>query len=95
MKSSDSFWYRYAGMGFEFAAAFGAFVALGWWIGKHFDWNPWATVVGAGLGLIGSMTNLIREALRLQREVASRERESGSRGSNGPSSDHRGSDSTR
>lgn len=55
----------------EFGAAFGAFVALGWWVGRHFDMNPWATLVGAGLGFVGSMYNLVRAGLKMQREAAS------------------------
>jgi len=69
MKDSPSLLFRYAGMGVEFAAAFGAFVALGWWVGRHFDCNPWAMVVGAGLGFVGAMYNLIREGLKMQREA--------------------------
>ena len=74
MKDSPSRWYRHAGMGVEFAAALGAFVALGWWVGKHFDWNPWATLVGAGLGFIGAMYNLIREGLKMQQEAEAERR---------------------
>jgi F0F1-type ATP synthase assembly protein I len=68
-------------MGMEFAAAFGAFVALGWWLGERFDWNPWATLVGAGLGLTGAMYNLIREGLKMQRESESERRKASSKDS--------------
>ena len=71
MNASPSRWLRYAGMGIEFAAAFGAFVALGWWVGSRLEWNPWATLVGAGLGFVGAMYNLIREGLKLQRQASS------------------------
>ena len=69
MKDSPSRWLRHAGVGIEFAAAFGAFVVLGWWVGRRLDWNPWATLVGAGLGFVGAMYNLIREGLKLQRQA--------------------------
>lgn len=62
-------WLGYANLGIEFAVSFGVFVALGWWVGNRYDMNPWATLVGAGLGFIGAMYNLIREGLRMQREV--------------------------
>ncbi len=65
---------RYATVGVEFAASFGAFVALGWWVGRHWDLNPWATVVGAGLGFTGAMVNLIREGLSMARDAESERR---------------------
>ncbi len=81
MKDSRSGLLRYTGMGVEFAAAFGAFVALGWWVGRHLDWNPWGTLIGAGLGFVGAMYNLIREGLKLQREISAEDldRQTGSR----------------
>jgi len=60
-------------MGVEFAASFGAFVAVGWWVGRHMGWNPWATLVGTGLGFVGAMYNLIREGLKMARETAPRD----------------------
>ena len=76
MKKSPQRWLRYTNMGTEFLASFGVFVALGWWAGMHFDWNPWATLVGAVLGFIGAMYNLIREGLKMSREVEAERRES-------------------
>jgi F0F1-type ATP synthase assembly protein I len=75
MSKSPSNWLKYAGVGAEFAAAFGALVALGWWVGWKFDWNPWATLVGAGLGFVGAMYNLLRQGLKLQREASSQDSE--------------------
>jgi F0F1-type ATP synthase assembly protein I len=60
-------------MGVEFAASFGTFVAVGWWVGRHWDCNPWAMLVGAALGFIGAMYNLIREGLRMTREAGSQD----------------------
>lgn len=92
MNQAPNRWLRYMGMGVEFAAAFGVFVVVGWWVGRHTDTNPWATLVGAGLGFIGAMYNLIRDGLRLAREESSRRRrepgrqESGVRGGENKSS---------
>ena len=74
MRILSNRWLRYINLGVEFAISFGAFVILGWWIGRHFDLNPGATLVGAGLGFIGAMYNLIREGLKMQREVESERR---------------------
>jgi F0F1-type ATP synthase assembly protein I len=73
MNQDPSRWYRYAGMGVEFAASFGAFVAVGWWVGRHWECNPWAMLVGAALGFIGAMYNLIREGLKMTREAGSQD----------------------
>jgi len=70
---------RYAGVGVEFAAGFGGFVAVGWWVGHHWDCNPWATLVGAALGFVGSMFNLIREGLKMAREASLSDRAKGSK----------------
>jgi F0F1-type ATP synthase assembly protein I len=63
-------WTRLAGIGFELAAAVGAFVLVGYWWDRHFGTSPKGIVVGAVLGLIGGMYNLIRQSLRATREAA-------------------------
>jgi len=64
------YWLRYAGMGFEFFAGLLACVLVGIWLDSRFGWSPWGVLVGSGVGLIGSMFNLIRRGLALQREVS-------------------------
>ena len=64
------YWLRYAGMGFEFFASLLACVLIGMWLDSRFGWSPWGVLVGSGVGLIGSMFNLIRRGLALQREVS-------------------------
>ena len=54
---------RLAGIGFELAAAVGGFVLVGYWIGKHYGRADLGVVIGAVLGLIGGMYNLIRATL--------------------------------
>ena len=57
-------------MGFEFFAGLLACVLIGIWLDNRFGWSPWGVLVGSGVGLIGSMFNLIRRGLALQREVS-------------------------
>lgn len=64
------YWLRYAGMGFEFFAGLLACVLVGIWLDSRFGWSPWGVLVGSGVGLTGSMVNLIRRSLALQREVS-------------------------
>ena len=54
---------RFAGLGVEFAAAVAGLTLLGYWFDRHFGTRPWALLIGAALGLIGGMYNLLRETL--------------------------------
>lgn len=69
---------RLSGMGFELVAAVGGFILVGYWWDRHFGTGPRGIVVGAVLGVIGGMYNLIRQSL-----VASREAASGSKTTDG------------
>ena len=63
-------WTRLAGIGFELVAGVGAFILVGYWWDRHFGTGPKGVIVGAVLGLIGGMYNLIRQALSATREAA-------------------------
>ena len=54
---------RMAGLGFEMAAGVGGFALLGYWIGGYYDRAALGIVIGAALGIIGGMYNLIRASL--------------------------------
>ena len=56
-------WIRYAGMGVDFAAAVACFTVIGYFIDRHWQMYPKATLTGAVLGLIGGMYNLVKSAL--------------------------------
>ena len=56
-------WIRYSGIGIEFAAAVAVFTLVGYWIGRHYGSAQLGLLIGAALGLIGGMYNLIRESL--------------------------------
>ena len=56
-------WVRHSGMGIELAAAVAGFVLVGVWVDRHYQTAPWGVVIGAALGLMGGMYNLIRESL--------------------------------
>jgi len=63
-------WTRLAGIGIELAAAVGGFVLVGTWWDRHFGTAPKGSIVGALLGLLGGMYNLIRQSLLATREAA-------------------------
>lgn len=62
-------WVGLAGAGFEIAAAVGGFAALGWWIDRQRGSSPWGLLIGALLGLVGGLYNLIRASLGAARRA--------------------------
>jgi len=69
---------RLAGIGFELAGAVAGFVLFGYWVGKYYGHAEMGIVIGAVLGLIGGMYNLIRATLAASNEAAFRKRKSDS-----------------
>ena len=68
-RESKRAWVGLASAGFEIAAAVGGFAALGWWIDRQRDSSPWGLLIGALLGLVGGLYNLIRASLRAAGEA--------------------------
>ncbi|HEX7183774.1 MAG TPA: AtpZ/AtpI family protein [Thermoanaerobaculia bacterium] len=64
-------WVRLSGIGFELVAAVAGFTLIGYWWDRHFQTEPWGLLVGALLGLVGGMYNLIRQSLLASREAGS------------------------
>ena len=70
---------RYAGIGFELAAAVGGFAAVGYWIGSHYGNARMGLLVGAVLGIVGGMYNLIRAAVAVSRNATEKQRDQAQR----------------
>jgi F0F1-type ATP synthase assembly protein I len=64
-----------AGAGFEIAAAVGGFAALGWWYDRERGTAPKGLLVGALLGLVGGLYNLVRSALAAGRSAQAEDAE--------------------
>jgi len=60
-----------ASSGFDLAIVIGGFTAVGWWLDRKYGWTPWGTLTGAVLGIVGGMTNFLREARALMRSTES------------------------
>lgn len=58
---------RYAGLGFELAAAAVGFGAFGYWLGGYYGSPEKGLLIGASLGIFGGMYNLIRASLAISR----------------------------
>jgi F0F1-type ATP synthase assembly protein I len=69
---------RLSGLGFEFAAAVAGFALFGYWIGKHYGDPRLGVLIGAVLGIVGGMYNLIRATIAVTGGTASQKRKSDS-----------------
>ena len=66
-------------MGLELAASIVGLTLVGYWIDRSFHTGQTWLIIGACLGIVGGMYNLIRQAIRLAREdERRRKREKGS-----------------
>jgi F0F1-type ATP synthase assembly protein I len=68
-------WMRLAGVGFELAAAVGGFALVGHFIDRWRGSHPKGLLIGAVLGLIGGMYNLIKASLAANRAAQVIDRE--------------------
>lgn len=55
---------RLAGLGTELAGAILGGCLLGYWIDRRFETQPWGLTIGASVGIVGGLYNLIRKAVR-------------------------------
>jgi F0F1-type ATP synthase assembly protein I len=62
-------WSKLSSIGFELAAAVGGFTFAGYLWDRHFGSRPWGTLIGAVLGLVGGMYNLVRQSLLASRRA--------------------------
>jgi F0F1-type ATP synthase assembly protein I len=67
-------WVRYSGVGLELAGATAGLALIGYWLDGRFGLRPWGTVIGAIIGLVGGLYNLIRESLAAVREAQADDR---------------------
>lgn len=60
-------WLRLAGAGFELTAAVVGFAVVGLWLGRYFGNANLGLMIGAVLGIVGGLYNLIRASLVVSR----------------------------
>ena len=54
---------RYVGIGLELTASVVVLALLGWWVDRSFGTAPWGLLIGALIGIVGGMYNMVRSAL--------------------------------
>lgn len=60
---------RLSGIGVELVAAIAGFTLAGYGWDRYFGTKPWGVLVGALLGLVGGMYNVIRQSLIAVKET--------------------------
>ena len=55
--------WRLAGLGMELAGGLIVFVLVGYWVDVKYGTDPWGVLIGASLGIIGGLYNMIRQAV--------------------------------
>jgi F0F1-type ATP synthase assembly protein I len=61
-------WGQFLGMGFETAIGVGVGYFVGHWLGRKYNWDPWATVIGAMIGMIAGVYLLLKEVNRMDKD---------------------------
>ena len=61
-----------AGLGFDLAASVAVAAAVGWWIDRRFDTEPWGLMICASIGIVGGLLNFVRASQRVMRRQAER-----------------------
>ncbi len=69
-----SAWLGIASSGLDLVIVIAGGLGLGWWLDRRYGWYPWATVIGAVLGMIGGLTNFLRAALAQSRRAQAADR---------------------
>ncbi len=60
---------RMAGLGLEFVSSIAGGILLGWLLDRWLGTAPWFLVAGMGVGLVGGLSNFIKEAMRASRKA--------------------------
>lgn len=66
--------WRLATLGVELAGAVAGGCLLGYWIDLQFDTGHWGLIIGAGIGIIGGLYNMIRKAVHESLRLSERSR---------------------
>jgi ATP synthase protein I len=74
-RSEPPKWVRLSSLGIELAASVAGGSLAGYWIDRRAGSEPWGLAIGATLGFVGGMFNLLRTSIRAFREPDDSERD--------------------
>ena len=66
--SGQGYW-KWAGLGFEFAGVVGLFFYFGYRADQRWGCEPWGLLTGGAIGLVGGIYWLAKEGIRMMREL--------------------------
>ena len=69
-RSGSEYW-KWSGLGFEFAGVVVLFVYFGYLVDRRWHCGPWGIIAGGAIGLIGGMYWLAKEGFRMMKELGS------------------------
>ncbi len=64
-------YWKFAGLGFEFAGVVGLFFYFGHLADQRWDSDPWGLLTGGAIGLIGGIYLLAKEGFRMMDQMDS------------------------
>jgi F0F1-type ATP synthase assembly protein I len=68
-------YYKWAGVGFEFAGVVGLFFYFGYLADQRWGHPPWGLLIGGAIGFTGGLYLLIKEGFAMNRELNPQHRE--------------------
>lgn len=62
-------WMTYSGAGLELAGATAGLTLAGFWVDGKFGTRPWGVVIGAAIGIVGGLYNLVKASIQATRDA--------------------------
>lgn len=62
-------YFKWAGLGFEFAAVTGLFFYLGYLAEQRWGCEPWGMLMGGAVGFTGGLYHLVKQGMAMNREL--------------------------
>jgi len=91
-RNGSEYW-KWSGLGFEFAGVVLLFIYFGYLVDRRWHSDPWGMIAGGAIGLIGGIYWVAKEGLRMIKDLD--RSQSGDRDGSGPGSGAESSDQER
>ncbi len=71
-ETEASGYFKWAGLGFEFAGVIGIFFYLGYLAEQRWECEPWGMLIGGAVGFTGGLYHLVKAGMAMNRELGRR-----------------------